>query len=145
MTNTLSLANGPALAIAAEVSSIRLRAKTLALGFFFNYAWSTVWNLVVPYMFNTEYGNLGGRTGWVFFATSVIGLVIVWFEFPETKDLSFEQIDRRFEMKVKTRSFLDCNVDSISGIGMGKDVELGEVEQVENVDPRATAEAFSST
>lgn len=127
-------ANGPALAVAAEVPSIGLRARTLALGFFFNYFWSTVWNIVVPYMFNTEYGDLGGRTGWVFFATAVVGFVVMWLELPETRDLSFEQIDRRFETKVKTREFTHeftrCNVDGFASDG--KDVEQGEFEQVED-------------
>jgi SP family general alpha glucoside:H+ symporter-like MFS transporter len=33
---------GPAMAIAGEVSSMRLRAKSLAVGFTFNYTFSTV-------------------------------------------------------------------------------------------------------
>lgn len=122
-------ANGPALAIAAEVSSIKLRAKTLAIGFFFNYFWSTIWNVVVPYMFNKGYGDLGGLMGWIFLATSVISFGVMWVELPETKDLSFEQIDRRFEMKVKTRVFTQTRVDERTG---GKDdMELGEIEQVD--------------
>lgn len=123
-------ANGPALAIAAEVGSIKLRAKTLAIGFFFNYFWSMVWNLAVPYMFNTGYGDLGGLMGWIFCASSLISLVIMWLELPETKDLSFEQIDRRFETKVHARKFMHTAVDERAE-GKG-DLELVEVEQVEN-------------
>lgn len=103
-------ANGPALAVAAEVPSITLRAKTLAIGFFFNYFWSAVWNIVVPYMFKPGFGNLGGLMGWVFFATSVISLIIMWFELPETKDLSFEQIDLHFEMKLSARRFRNAEI-----------------------------------
>lgn len=98
-------ANGPAMAVAGEVSSTRLRAKTLAIGFFFNYFYSTVWNVVVPYMFNPTEGNLGGLMGWIFFAACLISLLIMWFELPDTKDLTFAQIDERFEMGVKTRAF----------------------------------------
>lgn len=123
-------ANGPALAVAAEVASITLRAKTLAIGFFFNYFWSATWNIVVPYMFNPGYGDLGGLMGWVFFATSVISFVIMWFELPETKDMSFEQIDLLFEMKIKTRKFKSTEVTPISQDK--KDMELGNVEQVES-------------
>lgn len=126
-------ANGPALSVAAEVGSIRLRAKTLAVGFFFNYFWSMVWNLVVPYMFNSGYGDLGGLMGWIFFGTSVVSFVVMWIEMPETKDLSFEQIDRRFEMKVKARGFSSANVDEKSN-DKGE-VELGEVEQIEDAQP----------
>lgn len=123
-------ANGPALSVAAEVPSIRLRAKTLALGFFFNYFWSMVWNLVVPYMFNTGYGDLGGLMGWIFFVTSVISFAIMWFELPETKDLSFEKIDLMFEMKVKSRKFTQADVDMPAS--HKNDFELGECEQVED-------------
>lgn len=103
-------ANGPALAVAAEVPSIALRAKTLAIGFFFNYAWSAVWNIAVPYMFNPGEGNLGGLMGWIFFATSVVSFIIMWFELPETKDLSFETIDVLFESKTKTRKFKNAQI-----------------------------------
>lgn len=123
-------ANGPALAIAAEVSNIKLRAKTLAIGFFFNYIWSTIWNIVVPYMFNPGYGDLGGLMGWIFLSTSVISFGLMWMELPETKDLSFAQIDRRFEMNIKTSLFKRAGVDERTE-GKG-DTELCEVEQVEN-------------
>ncbi|KAI0123935.1 MFS sugar transporter-like protein [Xylariales sp. AK1849] len=117
-------ANGPALSVAGEVSTMRLRAKTLAIGFFFNYFYSTVWNVVVPYMFNTGEGNLGGLMGWIFFATCLISFVLLWFELPDTKDLSASQIDERFEMQVKARDFRTF-LDHRSS---GKEVELGQVE-----------------
>lgn len=123
-------ANGPALAVAAEVSSVRLRAKTLAIGFFFNYFYSTIWNIVVPYMFNPTEGNLGGLMGWIFFATSVIAFGIMWVELPETKDLSFEQIDRRFELKVATRGFMDMAIDPSTSTKLD-DIEMGGVTAAE--------------
>lgn len=124
-------ANGPAFAIAGEVSKPRLRAKSLAIGFFFNYLWSMAWNLAVPYLFNKGAGSadLGGLTGWIFFGTSLASLIIMWFELPETKDLSFEQIDRRFELRVHTRQFRQADVDPRGDIK--GEFELGEVEQVE--------------
>lgn len=124
-------ANGPALAVAAEVSSVRLRAKTLAIGFFFNYFYSTIWNVVVPYMFNPTEGNLGGLMGWIFFATSVIAFGVMWIELPETKDLSFEQIDRRFEHKVVTRGFTSLAIDPMTSAKMD-DVEMGDIANEES-------------
>lgn len=124
-------ANGPALSVAAEVSSIRLRAKTLAIGFFFNYVWSAVWNIVVPYMFNADQGNLGGKMGWIFMATCIISFVLLWFEMPETKDLSFEQIDRRFETHVHARCFTSADVDRAASAAKD-DIALGKIQQIEN-------------
>ena len=41
------------MAIAGEVSAVRLRAKSMAIGFTFNYFFSTVWNVAIPYLYNT--------------------------------------------------------------------------------------------
>ncbi|KAH7007308.1 maltose permease Mal61 [Ilyonectria destructans] len=120
---------GPAMALAGELSAVKLRAQTLAIGFLFNYTFSTIFNVVVPYMFNTDAGNLGGKMGWIFFGTSVIAVAIVWFEFPETKGLSFAQIEDRFEMRVEARQFTKYHseVDTT-------DVIKASEEQVEYLD-----------
>ncbi|KAJ9606139.1 hypothetical protein H2200_009100 [Cladophialophora chaetospira] len=101
----LGPAVGPAMAIAGEVSELRLRSKTQSVGFFFNYIFSTIWNVVVPYMFNADQGNLGGKMGFIYFATSIIAVVVLFFEMPETKDMSYEQLDQLFERKVPARKF----------------------------------------
>jgi SP family general alpha glucoside:H+ symporter-like MFS transporter len=121
---------GPAMAAAGEVSAAQLRAKTSAIGFFFNYAYSTVWNVVVPYMFNPDQGNLAGKMGWIFFATSLIAGVVLWLELPETKDLTFAQIDERFEMRVGSRAFQKWR-DPVEA-ARKEELELGAVECVED-------------
>lgn len=126
---SIGLANGPALAVAGECSTMRLRAKTLAIGFFFNYMYSTVWNVVVPYMFNPGYGNLGGLLGWVFFGTCAMSFAILWFELPDTKDLTAAQIDERFENRVATRGFR--NKEYHDNHSSGKEMEMGQVEHTE--------------
>jgi len=95
------------MATAGEISSARLRAKSQAIGLGFNYLWSCVWNVATPYMFNPvpSGGGLLGKTGFIFFATSVISLVVFWFEFPETKDRTFVEQDEMFEQKISTRKF----------------------------------------
>jgi MFS transporter, SP family, general alpha glucoside:H+ symporter len=93
------------MAMAGEISAIRLRAKSLSIGFTFNYFFSTVWNVVVPYMFNSDQGNLGGKIGWIYLALVIPALAIIYFEFPETKGRSFAELDEMFEGKVKTRKF----------------------------------------
>ena len=68
--------------VAAEVPSARLRARTLGIGFFINALVSWVFNFCVPYIYNVDAGNLGGKTGFVFFGTCLVGLVLSWFEIP---------------------------------------------------------------
>ncbi|KAL2847396.1 general substrate transporter [Aspergillus pseudodeflectus] len=97
---------GPAMSVAAEIPQLRLKSKSLAIGFFFNYLFSAVWNTAVPYMFNRDEGNLGGKTGFIFAAASLIMLAIVWLEIPETKDISYVHLDYLFQNKVPARRFM---------------------------------------
>lgn len=96
---------GPAMSIAGQISEARLRAKSQAVGFAFNYFFSAVWNVVVPYMFNADEGNLGGKMGFIYVATAVISFVIIFFDVPETKGRSFAELDEMFRKKIPARQF----------------------------------------
>lgn len=93
------------MAVAGEVSAVRLRAKSMAIGFSFNYFFSTVWNVIMPYLYNTDEANLGGKIGWIFAAMGVAALAGVYFMIPETKGRSFEELDEMFNENVGTRAF----------------------------------------
>jgi hypothetical protein len=67
-----------AMAMAGEVSAVRVRAKSMAIGFTFNYFFST-WNVPIPYLYNTTEANLGGKIGWIFAGMGVIALGIIFF------------------------------------------------------------------
>ncbi|PWY75355.1 MFS general substrate transporter [Aspergillus heteromorphus CBS 117.55] len=96
---------GPAMAIAGEVSAVRLRAKSLAVGFTFNYFFSTVWNVVMPYLYNSDEADLGGLIGWIFAGLGAISLGVLFVELPETKGRSFEELDEMLTAGVPTRAF----------------------------------------
>ncbi|PYH44692.1 MFS general substrate transporter [Aspergillus saccharolyticus JOP 1030-1] len=98
---------GPAMAIAGEVSAVRLRAKSLALGFTFNYFFSTVWNVIMPYLYNSDEADLGGLIGWIFAGMGAVMFVVLFFELPETQGRSFEELDEMFTEKVATRRFAE--------------------------------------
>ncbi|KAG5778318.1 hypothetical protein H9Q73_008018 [Fusarium xylarioides] len=101
-----NIGSGPVIPIiASETSSVRLRAKANAVGFICNSFVSWVFNFCVPYIFNSDEGNLGGKTGLIFAALSVIAWVIFWFDLPEMKNRSYLELDEMFENKVKTRQF----------------------------------------
>ncbi|RAL64202.1 hypothetical protein DID88_002094 [Monilinia fructigena] len=116
---------GPAISLAGEISSLRLRAKSQSLGFFFNYSYSTVWNVVVPYMFNKSEGNLGGKMGWIFFATSCITLFVVWAEVPETKDRTYGELDEMFSEGVEARKFKSYMTTKRAADAKISDIDLG--------------------
>ncbi|KAF5593501.1 general substrate transporter [Fusarium subglutinans] len=101
-----NIASGPVNPIiASETSSVRLRAKANAVGFICNSFMSWVFNFCVPYIFNSDEGNLGGKTGLIFAALSVIAWIIFWFDLPEMKNRTYLELDEMFENKVKTRQF----------------------------------------
>lgn len=62
-------------------------------------------SVVVPYMFNQDQGDWGGKIGWVYAGMGLIALVLVFLEIPETKARSFPELDSLFLKKVPTRSF----------------------------------------
>jgi SP family general alpha glucoside:H+ symporter-like MFS transporter len=90
---------------AAEISSVRLRAKTLGIGFFVNAFMTWIFSFCVPYMFNSDQGNLGGKIGFVFLGTCVIGFGLSWREVPETKDVTYAHLDYMFQKRAPTREF----------------------------------------
>ncbi|KAL6408521.1 General alpha-glucoside permease [Ilyonectria robusta] len=91
--------------IAAEISSARLRALSQAVTFV-NAAFSSwLFNFVVPYMFNSDQGNLGGLCGFIFGGLCVIGFIFSYFCIPETKGRSIAEVDEMFESQVATRKF----------------------------------------
>ncbi|KAI1608898.1 hypothetical protein EDD36DRAFT_469215 [Exophiala viscosa] len=116
------------MAISGEVSELRLRSKTQSVGFFFNYCFSTIWNVVVPYMFNVDEGNLGGKIGFIYFATCAIAVVVLYFEMPETKDMTYEQLDHLFERKVPARKFRKVFAESTDASAVILDVKLVDEE-----------------
>lgn len=56
-------------------------------------------------MFNATEGNLGGKMGWIFFATACIAWFVVWAEIPETKDRTYGELDEMFNEGVPARKF----------------------------------------
>jgi MFS family permease len=92
-------------AIAAETSSLQLRAKTQGIGWFVSALASTVAGLVLPYEFNPDQGNLRGKVGYVFAASTALGVLVSWYVIPEMKGRSVGEIDRMFEEGVGARDF----------------------------------------
>lgn len=60
---------------------------------------------IFPYMFNPDAGNLGGRVGFVFGATTFLGFLGVFFFLPEAKDRSPAEMDILFATKTPTWKF----------------------------------------
>lgn len=101
-----------AYTILCETSTSRLRVKTIAIGLALQNALNTMWSFVLPYLFNPDQLNLGGKLGFIFGALSIVCLVYLWFYQPETAGRTYEELDEMFANKVKARSFATHKTDA---------------------------------
>ncbi|KAM0438448.1 hypothetical protein ACHAPT_001197 [Fusarium lateritium] len=92
-------------ALAGELPTSVLRAKTLAIAISVSSAFNTMWSFVAPYMFNSDYANLKAKIGYVFGAFMLIFAVLAFFCVPETRKRTYEELDELFMKKVPTRQF----------------------------------------
>ncbi|KAL4748229.1 general substrate transporter [Aspergillus terricola var. indicus] len=110
MINFVQLIYAPTIgavswSISGEISSVALRAKTQSLCTLTNAVANWLFNFITPYLINSDQANLGAKAAFVWAALTAIAAVWVWLEVPETKDLSFAELDRAFRDRLPTRRF----------------------------------------
>jgi SP family general alpha glucoside:H+ symporter-like MFS transporter len=127
-------------AVASEVSSTRLRAKTLSIaGVFYNIV-NIVDNTIEPYLINPTEANLKGKTAFVWFGISF--LVTLWaiFRIPETRARTYGELDVLFEKKIPAWRFGTAEVeDDITIIGDDESQVRVEDEKQEAVEHQVPA------
>lgn len=96
-------------AVSGEASSLRLRAKTQGVGVFFYELANVVFELILPYIYNTDSGDLRAKTGFVYFGFTLLALVLTWYLIPDMKGRTALEIDEMFESKLPARSFRTWN------------------------------------
>jgi hypothetical protein len=89
----------------AEVSSSRLRSRTVGLGIVVQNSFGVVMNIIVPLLINPDAANLRGKVGFIFGATALGGVLWIWARVPETAGRRFEELDWLFEKGVPARKF----------------------------------------
>lgn len=99
-------------AVITEVSSTRLRNKTVCIARIAYYIAQIICNSVNPFMLNPTAGNWKGKTGFFWGGCSFVFLVWTYFRLPETKDKTYEEIDILFARCVRTREFGKYKVDA---------------------------------
>ncbi|RYP34948.1 hypothetical protein DL767_004025 [Monosporascus sp. MG133] len=110
-------------AIMGETSSLRLRAKSQAVGGVWAQISSIVMTFVLPYIFNPDAGNLKAKTGFVFAGLSAIAVIVSWIYIPEMKGRSVGEIDEMFRLDLSARNFKKWrgNVDQTGVVAEEKD------------------------
>lgn len=110
---TFSLSIGPiGWTIPAEVSSTRLRSKTIVLARNSYYLCIIVANVIEPYMMNPTQWNWRGYTGFFWCGAATLTLIWAFFRLTETRRRTFEELDIMFAARVPTRQFATYNVDA---------------------------------
>lgn len=100
----------------AEISSPRLRSRTVGLGIVVQNSFGVLMNIVVPLLINPDAANLGGRIGFIFGGTALASCLWVFLRVPETAHRSFEELDWLFEKGVPARKFKGYEVSLFSMI-----------------------------
>ncbi|KAK9235051.1 general substrate transporter [Lipomyces kononenkoae] len=88
-----------------EVSTARLRVKTIAIGVAIQQSFSVMWNFVLPYLFNPDQANLGGKVAFIFGGICFPCIGFLWWYLPETAGRSYEELDEMFMKHVPPRKF----------------------------------------
>jgi SP family general alpha glucoside:H+ symporter-like MFS transporter len=99
-------------AIISEVSSTRLRNKSVCVSRIAYYIAQIICNVVNPYMLNPTAGNWRGKTGFFWGGCSFVFFIWTFFRLPETKNKTFEELDLLFANNVATREFAKYKVDA---------------------------------
>ncbi|KAL6908626.1 general substrate transporter [Trichoderma evansii] len=94
----------------SEVSSAKLRDKTIAIATTINALINVACAVGIPYAINPDQGNLRGKLAFVFVGASIPCLVWCFLALPETKGRTFEELDIMFQRKVPTRQFASYKI-----------------------------------
>jgi hypothetical protein len=119
--------------VAAETSSLQLRAKAQGIGWFTSGIATGVFSIILPYIYNVDQGDLKAKTGFVMAGFAFLGVLGVWFCIPEMEGRSPLEIDRMFALRLPTREFKHW----------ASDVEIMEKNDVGQLPPGNYAECTS--
>ncbi|RSL94580.1 hypothetical protein CDV31_014251 [Fusarium ambrosium] len=94
-----------AFSLLCEVSTSRLRVKTIAIGYAVQNCINVMWQFVIPFMFNPDQGNLGAKVAFIFGGLCLFSLAYLWYCQPETAGRSYQELDEMFAKGVPARKF----------------------------------------
>jgi len=96
--------------LVAEIGSTRLRSKTVVLARNLYNIGGVIVGILNPYMLNSTEWNLGPKSGYLWAATGMCGLVWTYFRLPEPKGRSYGELDILFDQVVPARKFKETKV-----------------------------------
>ncbi|KAJ5219456.1 sugar transporter [Penicillium cinerascens] len=124
-------------ALVSELSSSRLRTKTIILARNLYNITGIITNILTPRMLNPSAWDWGARAGFFWAGSCFLCLVWTYFRLPEPKGRTYAEIDLLFERKVPARNFASTVVDpfaSLDSLTISEKKKGHEmVEAIENI------------
>jgi len=140
--------------VVGEISSTKLRSKTISLGTSVGWLCDILIVCRTPYLIDVNHANLGAKVGFIFGSCEVVICLWTCFVLPETKDRSLEEIVEMFLNVSSHSSFCDLSTHDEQGISTHKFrsyVATGEVRglsvqgQLEKLEGKQTLSAGENT
>ncbi|KAL2826389.1 general substrate transporter [Aspergillus cavernicola] len=101
--------------LVSELSSTRLKAKTINLARAGYNISNIVVNVLTNYQLNDEAWNWSARSAYFWAGTCLACLVWAFFRVPEPRGRTYEELDVLFERKISARRFHKTEVDPYEG------------------------------
>ncbi|ORY59754.1 general substrate transporter [Pseudomassariella vexata] len=119
----------------SELSSTRLKAKTIVLARAAYNASNIFVNVMTNYQLSSEAWNWGAKAAYFWAVTALLSTVWVFFRLPEPKDRTYAELDLLFEHRVAARKFAKTminpfpnSVDEVKRFSTEKELEHGKME-----------------
>ncbi|KAH7106795.1 trehalose transport-related protein [Auriculariales sp. MPI-PUGE-AT-0066] len=116
----------------AEVSSTRLRAKTVALSRIAYQIVNIICGIITPRMLTVSSWNWGAKSGIFWGVISFLTLIYLLLRLPETRGRSYGELDLLFEHRIPAWRFKSTKVDQFAV--RSKSTDLDDKEDIKHVD-----------
>ncbi|KAK5999076.1 Maltose permease MAL61 [Cladobotryum mycophilum] len=99
--------------LVSELTSTRLRTKSVVLARNMYNITGIVTNIITPRMLNPTAWNWGAKSGFFWAASCLLCAVWTYFRLPEPKGRTYGELDMLFEQGVSARKFAGTNLEAI--------------------------------
>jgi SP family general alpha glucoside:H+ symporter-like MFS transporter len=115
-------------AIITEVSSTRLRSKSVCLSHIAHYIANIICNVITAYMLIPTAGNWKSKTGFLWGACALVFFIWTFLRLSKTKGRSFEEIDILFAKGIDARDFRKHHVNAPVEAAIGKRISTEQAQ-----------------
>lgn len=111
--------------LVSELSSTRLKAKTIVLARAAYNASNIFVNVMTNYQLSSAAWDWGARSAFFWAGTCLVSCIWVFFWLPEPKGRTYAELDMLFEQRVSARRFAETKVDPFTAEATGGKADAG--------------------